>query len=177
MQTRGQEKKKKLRIRYSMNTHHLALESTPLLPVQNSSEDPDAAPILPVVQSLDVTDLSHIRWEDLSPRPIPASLELDQCKRLAFALIVLLQLRKQKIAWNRNSSDIYEQWTEEEARFRDVEIVEEKVSELWENFLAQYHGPQEIYDVLWTPFPLKQGKLATIKGAVTLSSHAKSAPI
>ncbi|KXN89853.1 hypothetical protein AN958_04857 [Leucoagaricus sp. SymC.cos] len=141
----------------------LVSETTPLLPVQHSSDDFDAALVIPVVQALETADLSHIRWEDLTPRPIPASLELDQCKRLAFALIVLLQLRRQRIAWDGRYPDAYEQWTEEEARTRDVETLEEKLSELWENFLAQYHGSRELYDVLWTQFPLKQGQLSPIR--------------
>jgi hypothetical protein len=141
----------------------LASEASPLL-VRHYSDNFSAAPVTPVVQALDIADLTHLRWEDLIPRPIPASLELDQCKRLAFALIVLLQLRKQKIAWRGRYPDAYEQWTEEEARTRDVETLEEKLSELWENFLAQYHGPRELYDVLWTQFPLDQGRPSSIRG-------------
>lgn len=144
--------------------NQLASETTPLLPVQQHSDDLDAVPVAPVVHSIDTTDLAHIRWEDLTPQPIPASLELDQCKRLAFALIVLLQLRRQKITWNGKIPDVYEQWTEDKVRLKDVEALEEKVSELWENFLAQYHGPRELYDVLWSPFPLVLGKTATIRG-------------
>lgn len=118
----------------------------------------------PVVLSLDTADLAHLRWEDLTPQPLPPSLEMDPCRRVAFALIVLLQLRKQKINWNGKYSDIYEQWTEEDIRTRDVEILEEKVNELWENFLAQYHGPLEIYDVLWSTFPLVENELASTRG-------------
>ncbi|KAJ3564256.1 hypothetical protein NP233_g8413 [Leucocoprinus birnbaumii] len=116
-----------------------------------------------MVQGLETVDLTHLGWEDLTPRPLPASLELDQCKRLAFALVVLLELRKQKIAWGGGYPDAYEQWTEEEARARSVEILEEKLSELWENFLAQYHGPRDLHDVLWTPFFYEPRKLRTIR--------------
>ncbi|KAF9443715.1 hypothetical protein P691DRAFT_678948 [Macrolepiota fuliginosa MF-IS2] len=153
-----------------MNNQRIS-ETTPLLPVQYSSDDVYAAPITPVVRSLDTADLAHLRWEDLTPSPLPASLELDHCKRLAFALIVLFQLRRQKITSNGKNLDVYEQWTDEEARTRDVETLEEKVNELWENFLAQYHGPQELYDVLWSQFPLLLGRSPTIRVIDFLTSH------
>ncbi|KAF5356073.1 hypothetical protein D9756_003927 [Leucocoprinus leucothites] len=146
-----------------MNNPPVVSETSRLLPSHNSEDDLDIAPVTPVVQSLEIADLTHLRWEDLTPRPLPASLEVDQCKRLAFALIVLLQLRKQKIAWGGGYPDAYEQWTEEEARARDVETLEEKMSELWENFLAQYHGPRELHDVLWTQFLLEQGRPRKIR--------------
>jgi hypothetical protein len=148
-----------------MNRPHVS-ETSPLLPVQRSSDDFDDAIVTPVVNALENADYAHLRWEDLTPRPVPAILELDQSKQLAFAFIVLLQLRRQKIAWNPKSLDAYEQWTEEDVRTRDVDTLEEKVSELWENFLAQYHGPRELYDVFWTQFSLCRGKPATIRGII-----------
>jgi hypothetical protein len=113
-----------------------------------------------VVQSLSLTDLATTHWVDFTP----ASFELDHCRRLAFTLIVILQLRKQKIVHKEQGSDIYEKWTNEETRVRDVEILEEKVNDIWEEFLTQYHSPQELYDVLWAEFPLAQDTSSMTKG-------------
>ncbi|XP_006454487.1 hypothetical protein AGABI2DRAFT_114242 [Agaricus bisporus var. bisporus H97] len=154
-----------------MSTHRrLVSESTPLLPTPHSSADQNGPAVLPVVQSLSLTDLSTANCEDFTP----ASFELDHCRRLAFALVVILQLRKQKIAHRERNSDIYEKWTNEEARCRDVEILEEKVNDIWEEFLTQYHSPQELYDILWTEFPLTQDTSSMTKVVNFLTS--KDAP-
>jgi hypothetical protein len=144
-----------------MSTRLLVSDSTPLLARHCSSAYRNGPAVLPVVQSLSLTDFATTQWVDFTP----ASFELDHCRRLAFTLIVILQLRKQKIVHRESSSDIYEKWTNEETQIRDVEILEDKVNDIWEEFLTQYHSPQELHDVLWAEFPLAQDSLSMTKGA------------
>lgn len=134
-------------------------EASPLLPAGDPLEQVDA---LPTVEALETTNFVHLQWQDLVPQ---SSFGMEPCKDLAFALIVLLRLRRRQIAWKgQYPENVYRQWTEEEARARNVEILEEKMSELWESFLTQHRGPLDLHDVLWTPFLLKQGKSRTIRG-------------
>ena len=159
----------------SMSSRFAISETSPLLPADDPSEHVDALPIFPLVQALEATNFVHLQWQDLIPRN---SFGMEPCKGLASALIVLLQLRKCQIAWKGQYPDnVYGQWTEEEARARNVEILEEKMSELWESFLTQHRGPLDLHDVLWTPFLLKQGRSRTIRGVNSFEAARLSNPV
>jgi len=147
----------------SMSSRFTQSEASPLLPADDPLDQVEPPPISPLVQALETTNFVHLQWQDLAPQN---SVGMEPCKGLALALIVLLQVRKRQIAWKgQYPGDVYGQWTEEEARARNVEILEEKMSELWESFLTQHRGPLDLHDVLWTPFLLKQGRSRTIRGA------------
>jgi len=159
----------------SMSSRFTLSETSPLLPADDPLEHVDALPIFPLVQALEATNFVHLQWQDLIPRN---SFGMEPCKGLASALIVLLQLRKCQIAWKGQYPDnVYGQWTEEEARARNVEILEEKMSELWESFLTQHRGPLDLHDVLWTPFLLKQGRSRTIRGVNSFEAGRLSNPV
>ena len=143
----------------------MSSEASPLLPARNPSDYLNTFPIFPLVEALEATNFIHLRWQDLIPRTVSVSFDTEPCKSLAFALIVLLELRKRQIAWKgQYPTNSYGQWTEEEARARDVEILEDKMSEFWETFLTQYRSSSDLHDVLWTPFLLKKDKSRTIRG-------------
>lgn len=147
------------------NWFRMSSEASPLLPARNPSDYLNTFPIFPLVEALETTNFIHLRWQDLIPRTVSASFDTEPCKSLAFALIVLLELRKRQIAWKgQYPANSYEQWTEEEAHARDVEILEDKMSEFWETFLTQYRSSSDLHDVLWTPFLLKKDKSRTIRG-------------
>lgn len=147
------------------NWFRMSSEASPLLPARNPSDYLNTFPIFPLVEALEATNFIHLRWQDLIPRTVSVSFDTEPCKSLAFALIVLLELRKRQIAWKgQYPTNSYGQWTEEEARARDVEILEDKMSEFWETFLTQYRSSSDLHDVLWTPFLLKKDKSRTIRG-------------
>jgi len=140
-------------------------ETSPLLPIGDPLDQVNTFPIFPQVQALETTNFNRLPWQVLIPRTASASFRMEPCKGSAFALIVLLQLRKRQIAWKEQyPNDCYRQWTEAETRARNVKILEDKVSELWKSFLTQHRGPLDLHDVLLTPFILQQGKSRTIRG-------------
>jgi len=149
----------------SMSNWFMLSGSSPLLPIGDPLDQVNTFPIFPQVQALESTNFNRLQWQNLIPRAASASFGMEPCKGLAFALIVLLQLRKRQIAWKgQYPNNCYRQWTEEAPRARNVEILEDKMSELWESFLTQHRGPLDLHDVLWTPFLLKQGKSRTLRG-------------
>jgi len=148
-----------------MSNWFMLSEFSPLLPIGDPLDQVNTFPILPQVRALETTNFNRLQWQNLIPRTASASFGMEPCKGLAFALIVLLQLRKRQIAWKgQYPNNCYRQWTEEEPRARNVEILEDKMSELWESFLAQHRGSLDFHDVLWTPFLLEQGKSRTLRG-------------
>jgi len=149
----------------SMSNWFMLSGSSPLLPIGDPLDQVNTFPVFPQVQALESTNFNRLQWQNLIPRAASASFGMEPCKGLAFALIVLLQLRKRQIAWKgQYPNNCYRQWTEEAPRARNVEILEDKMSELWESFLTQHRGPLHLHDVLWTPFLLKQGKSRTLRG-------------
>ncbi|RDB29602.1 hypothetical protein Hypma_015335 [Hypsizygus marmoreus] len=127
-------------------------ESTPLL--ASESDIPSNPEYLPsishVVARISTLDAEQIRFEDLRPDGSPIGHHPTE---IAFALVVLLQLRKTRLR-SSQSSNIYETWISRKADAHDADSLEKRITSIWQLFLAEYRDIGDIEAVLWTRFPV-----------------------
>ncbi|KAF8898540.1 hypothetical protein BD779DRAFT_1464703 [Infundibulicybe gibba] len=107
---------------------------------------PPLAPILAILRSLDPEEPHRqdlLRPGFLGP---PAAT--------AFALLILLKLRAEKLHTSSTSGEIYEHWSQDQSIKRHLDTLETQLGALWEEYLNT-HQPStyELEVVLWAEFP------------------------
>jgi hypothetical protein len=133
-------------------------ENTPLLGAVHDVPEPlpGIRPTLDRVQSLDPRNL---QLSELCPHALPT-----RSARTAFALIVLLQWRLNRIRPMIRTRDAWEIWDKERDDASVVEVLEQCLTGLWSTFLEEYRDPQEMEDVLWFEFLDKGDSNRTLRG-------------
>lgn len=133
-------------------------EDTPLLSEQSWA-------IKPAAQTLRDHGLQSIFIQDICP-----AFTVDDPRKLAFALSVLLHLRQIIQLERYTKDDPYERWSQEQTKKTDVDTTEETMKELWDLFLDSPRDSQTIEKVLWHPFPIEDRKAETVRGIPPISS-------
>ena len=144
-----------------MNNAEGQTESTPLLGAVRA--DPEPLPeIRPTLDRVQAIDPRHLELSELCPHTLPT-----RSAQIAFALIVLLQWRLNRIRPITRRRDAWEIWDKERHDASIVEVLEERLASLWSEFLAEYRTPQEIEDVLWLEFLDKEESRRTVRGVLS----------
>ncbi|KAH0590515.1 hypothetical protein H2248_000662 [Termitomyces sp. 'cryptogamus'] len=92
-------------------------------------------------------DVNQIRFEDI----VNDFVFEDHPTQVSFALAVLLHLRKKKKEIHP-SDDLYGLWLAHKANLRDVDTLENLLTDIWTLFLAEYRSVRDIQTALWTSF-------------------------
>lgn len=139
------------------------MESTPLLGAVHATPEPlpEIRPTLDHVQS---SDPRHLGVSDLCPHALPT-----RSAQTAFALIVLLQWRLNRIRPIIRTRDAWEIWDKERDDASVVDVLEQCLASLWSTFLEEYRSPQEMEDVLWLEFLDKGDSNRTLRGVYILT--------
>ncbi|KAJ8469144.1 hypothetical protein ONZ45_g16994 [Pleurotus djamor] len=111
---------------------------------------PSISPTLAHVASLDV---QHITQDDLCPHDLA---DAPPEVRLAYTLIVLLQLREHRIHKRPRTDNLWRLWKELDENETDVDLLDTHIANAWTHFLNEYHNAVEIEDALWIGFPEDQ---------------------
>lgn len=132
-------------------------EDTPLLSEQSWA-------IKPAAQTLRDHGLQSIFIQDICP-----AFTVDDPRKLAFALSVLLHLRRTIQLEQYTTKAPYERWSHEQTKKTDIETTEESMKELWDLFLDSARDSQTIEKVLWHAFPLEDRNANTVRGTLPVS--------
>ncbi|EMD41810.1 hypothetical protein CERSUDRAFT_90387 [Gelatoporia subvermispora B] len=152
-----------------MNNHTLDLEqpteATPLLsdrqdygPGTSSSEV--SLEVEPAVIQLQQKGTSSFAESlaDLCPQSLST-----RAAQASFLLNVLLELRARLHANTVYSEDVWDEWTAERQDGVRNEEVDRQILFTWSDFLRDQRTSDEIVEVLWLAFPLKQGRTETVR--------------
>ena len=146
------------------NSREQPRESTPLL----SAVDPgpnDSVQSLPNISST-LERIQFLQIEDLDFSDIYGPHDLSApAAETAFALIVLLQWRINKIRESVYSQDVWDYWSKERDNSGVVGELETLIFSLWKAFVTNYRSTRDLQDVLWLEFPEKEGSLRCLRGA------------
>ncbi|KAK7058793.1 hypothetical protein VNI00_001417 [Paramarasmius palmivorus] len=120
--------------------------------------------VTPVVRRLDVLSQELLENSHSTDILRPSSLTQDRALSAAFALLVLLQFRDQRIHQQRSLLTPWDRWTQESEAEKEICIIDKHIERVWEQwFLDAYCSPKEIETVLWTAFPLEEDKDKTVR--------------
>ncbi|KAJ7743167.1 hypothetical protein B0H16DRAFT_1015877 [Mycena metata] len=97
----------------------------------------------------------------------------DVCGETAFYLVVLLQLRAQKLK-PKALSDVWNQWTETALNESDIQQLNERIINAWVLFLDEYRTTAEIEQVLWTSFLISDHSARRVRVVDLLTADAPS---
>ena len=134
-------------------------ENTPLLSSNAPFSQPAAQSpsIHAASRHVAALDANQIRFEDI----VNGFDFKDHPTEVAFALAVLLHLRKKKREVPP-SDDLYGLWLARKASIRDVHTLEKLSVDIWTLFLAEYRSVRDIQTVLWTSFLIENTENGTI---------------
>uniref|UniRef100_A0A0W0F8Z7 Uncharacterized protein n=1 Tax=Moniliophthora roreri TaxID=221103 RepID=A0A0W0F8Z7_MONRR len=141
-------------------------------PVSNSEHNASLPYIAPVIRQLDA--LSQEELESALSNDIlrsPQTIE-DRALAAAFALLVLLQYRDQRIHHRRDSLNPWDRWSQERDAEKELCAIDKHLERVWERFLDTYCSPKDIEGVLWTAFPLEEDRKKPIRGMSLIISFS-----
>ena len=147
-----------------------ATESTPLIlrrsTVHTQHPSHSLPPLTPVVNRIRHHGIQSVD-EDSSIFPShPASLS----QHIAFKMIVFSQLYiLAKTLSMGVRTDVWEQWSGERAASLDAEDLQQRIINVWEEFLEFSRSTREIEECLWSPFTLEEDKFQTVRGMSPIS--------
>jgi hypothetical protein len=158
-------------------------ETTPLMPqrpVVHSQNLPSSLPSLsPVVNHV---RLHGIQAVDEDPSLFALTHPASLAQQTSFKIIVLSQLYILiKVPQTDVNADVWELWARDRRPSFDAEDLEQRIVNVWEEFLEVSKSTGEIEECLWSPFVQEEGKSLTIRGTFSIhcarnASHFPSFP-
>ncbi|KAG7099402.1 hypothetical protein E1B28_001255 [Marasmius oreades] len=129
--------------------------STVVRSTQN--EIPSLPVIVPTLRQLDMLSQDDLELVHTSNVLRPSQLSGQRPMRVAFALLVLLAYRRERLRDQRFSDSPWDRWFQETEAKRGLVVIEKNIQLLWEEFLSSYCNPKDVEGALWTEFPLEEG--------------------
>ena len=110
---------------------------------QQSSGLPIVAPVVARFQPLDLSRLAATNF-------VPSSLS-KHTHKVAFTLVILLQLYIAEKVKARSTRDVWDYWTSTKTAAQNLEQLEAKILDTWDSFLRDIFNLQGISYILFYP--------------------------
>lgn len=157
-------------------------ERTPLLrrstrrTTRNLSPDspadtPGLPHIGPFVAEMRPEDVHKYSIDNLYPPTIQS-----HSSRVAFSLCALLYFRKYLRDTSSQGRDIWVRWRQEQQHTAALQVVDERIEQVWTQFIADDGSPAELSDVLWTTYPIFPDSRKTVRGEYISCSFSSLHP-
>lgn len=147
-----------------MTPNHRDTESVVVVNERSSLLGHSHAPpsVLPNV-AFAVSALANIPINEVNCEQLHLQSFADDAIKTAFNLVVLLQLRRNKLQ-PVHLNDVFETWSRETLHAQEAKTLEDKVVAIWASFIQEYRTVHEIQTVLWSEFPAQEGNPRVLRG-------------
>lgn len=122
--------------------------------------------IEPVIASVRAKGVAACTIADWCPHRLAS-----RTKEIAFALIVLLKLRKSISNVQIASGDVWVQWSEAEWDSALTSELDGQIVHLWNEYVKDDRTEEEIEEVLWAEFPMSYQDRRILRGEFGVRLH------